>query len=117
MPCSGIDRPSSQSAQSGLWREPAQMGVLRNPPATRLSTNRTRNTKNRILAMPAAPAAMPPKPNRAAINATTRNISAQYNMVLSSNRDEHPRPELALSDLTTREINPFNRNHRAERRG
>src|SRR5580692_4907994 len=35
-----------------------------------------RNTTNRILAMPAAPAAIPPKPKTAAINAITRKTAA-----------------------------------------
>jgi hypothetical protein len=38
--------------------------------------------KNRILAMDAAPEAIPPKPNTAAIIATTRKITVQRNIVL-----------------------------------
>src|ERR1044072_5250800 len=40
-------------------------------------TKSTRKTKNRILAIPAAPAAMPPKPKSAATKAMTRKIRAQ----------------------------------------
>jgi hypothetical protein len=36
--------------------------------------------KNKILAIPAEAAAIPPKPNTAATNATTRKISVQRNM-------------------------------------
>ena len=36
----------------------------------------TRNTKNRIFAIDAAPAAIPVKPNSAAIRAMMKNISA-----------------------------------------
>jgi hypothetical protein len=42
--------------------------------------NNTRKMKNMILAIDAAPAAIPPKPNIAATMATTKNIKAQYNM-------------------------------------
>ena len=38
--------------------------------------------KNKILAMPAAPAAMPPNPNIAAIIAITRNVIVQPNIVV-----------------------------------
>jgi hypothetical protein len=36
--------------------------------------------KKRIFAMPAAPAAMPPKPNMAAMMATTKNMTVQRNI-------------------------------------
>ena len=39
--------------------------------------NKTIKMKNRILAMEAAPAAIPPKPKMAAIIATTRNMTVQ----------------------------------------
>jgi hypothetical protein len=45
--------------------------------------NNTIKMKNKILAIPAAPAAMPPKPNTAAIIATIRNMTVQRNIVLS----------------------------------
>ena len=45
-------------------------------------TNTTRNTKNKILAIEAAPAAIPPNPKIAAIMATTKNTIVQRNMVL-----------------------------------
>jgi len=51
-------------------------------PAINATTNSTRNTKNRIFAMDAAPAAMPVNPNNAATSATTRNMSDQRNIVI-----------------------------------
>ena len=39
-------------------------------------------TKNKILAIEAAPAAMPPKPKTAAIMATIRKITVQRNIVV-----------------------------------
>jgi len=43
--------------------------------------NKTRKIKNRIFAMPAEPAAMPPNPKTPAIIAITMKIIAQRNMV------------------------------------
>jgi len=45
--------------------------------------NNTTNRKNINLAMPAAPAAIPPNPNIAATIATIRNINVQRNIELS----------------------------------
>ena len=45
--------------------------------------NRTRKIKNNTLAIEAAPAAIPPNPNKAAIKATTKKITVQRNIVLS----------------------------------
>jgi hypothetical protein len=45
--------------------------------------NNTMKTKNKIFAIDEAPAAIPPKPNTAAMIATTRNITVQRNIVLS----------------------------------
>ena len=45
--------------------------------------NNTINIKNNILAIPAAPAAMPPNPKMAAIIATIRNITVQRNIILN----------------------------------
>ncbi len=42
--------------------------------------NRTRKMKNNILAIEAAPAAIPPKPNTAAMMAITRNTTVQRNI-------------------------------------
>ena len=42
--------------------------------------NNTRNMKNNILAIEAAPAAIPPNPNTAAIIATIKNITVQRNI-------------------------------------
>jgi hypothetical protein len=44
--------------------------------------NNTIKMKNRILAIDAAPDAIPPKPNTAAMIATTRKITVQRNIVL-----------------------------------
>src|SRR6266403_500855 len=55
---------------------PTCYGPLRNKPATSDMTNSTRNMKNNTFAISAAPAAMPPNPNTAAISATTKNTSA-----------------------------------------
>ena len=41
-----------------------------------VTTAPIKKTTNRIFAMPAAPAAIPPKPKTAAINAMTRNTAA-----------------------------------------
>jgi hypothetical protein len=43
--------------------------------------NMTRKTKKRIFAIPAAAPAMPPKPNRAAMSAITRNVTAHPNII------------------------------------
>ena len=43
--------------------------------------NKTRKMKNKIFAMEAAPAAIPPNPNMAAIIATTRKITVQRNII------------------------------------
>ena len=50
--------------------------VLRATLITNATTAPMRNSTNRILAMPAAPAAMPPKPNNAATSAMTKNTTA-----------------------------------------
>src|SRR5579862_3270474 len=50
---------------------------LRMPPITSDTMNRTRKMKNRIFAMPTAPAAMPPKPKTPATNAMRENTAAQ----------------------------------------
>jgi hypothetical protein len=52
-------------------------------PATSAIRNNTMKMKNNILAMEAAPAAIPVKPNTAATIATIKKISAQRNMCLS----------------------------------
>lgn len=51
-------------------------------PKSREITKSTRNTKKRTLAIAAAPEAMPPKPNNAAINAITRNTIVQRNIII-----------------------------------
>jgi hypothetical protein len=45
-----------------------------------ITTNITRKMKNRILAIPIEAPAIPPKPNKAATRAITRNVTAQPNM-------------------------------------
>lgn len=52
-------------------------------PKSKLSTNNTKKIKNKILAIPAAPAAIPPKPNIAAMMATIKKMTVQRNIVKS----------------------------------
>src|ERR1700720_2008239 len=49
-------------------------------PATSDTANKIRKIKNRILAMPAAAAAIPKKPKTAAMSATMKNARAQRNI-------------------------------------
>lgn len=51
------------------------------PPAIRVTRNNTMKIKNNIFAIPAAPAAIPVKPNSAATIATTKKINVQRNIV------------------------------------
>ena len=51
-------------------------------PLIKESRNSTKKIKNKILAIPAAPAAMPPNPNIAAIIAITRNVIVQPNIIV-----------------------------------
>jgi hypothetical protein len=51
-------------------------------PATSAITNSTRKTKNKILAMDAAPAAIPVNPNNAAISAIIKKVNDQRNIAL-----------------------------------
>jgi hypothetical protein len=55
--------------------------LLEDPLKIRERRNRTIKMKNRILAIEAAPLAIPPKPNIAAIIATTKKITVQRNIV------------------------------------
>jgi hypothetical protein len=50
-------------------------------PKIKKITHITRNTKNKSFAIPADAAAMPPKPNTAAISAMIRKVIAQPNIV------------------------------------
>lgn len=50
------------------------------PPAITDKRRRIMKMKKIIFAIPAAPAAMPPKPNNAAINAIIKNIIAKRNI-------------------------------------
>ena len=50
-------------------------------PKSKLNTNSTKKIKNKILAIPAAPAAIPPKPKIAAMMATIKKITVQRNIV------------------------------------
>ena len=56
--------------------------LIRDDPATSAITKSTRKIKNSILAIEAAPAAMPVNPNTAATIATIKNIRAQRNIVI-----------------------------------
>lgn len=51
------------------------------PPNIREITNNTRKIKNNILAIDAAPAAIPLKPNMAAIIATTKKVTTHRNII------------------------------------
>jgi hypothetical protein len=55
--------------------------LLLTNPAIREMINRITKIQNRILAMPTAPAAMPPKPKMAAIMAMIRKTTAQPNII------------------------------------
>ncbi len=56
--------------------------LLLERPITRETTNKIKNKMKRILAMPAAPAAIPPNPKMAAIMATIKKITVQRNITL-----------------------------------
>jgi hypothetical protein len=60
-------------------------------PQTRLTRKNTRKMKNSILAIPAALAANPPKPNKAATSEITRNMSVHRSIITSIFRQ----PEIA----------------------
>tara|TARA_R110002049_G_scaffold242357_1_gene416161 strand:+ start:5824 stop:6012 length:189 start_codon:yes stop_codon:yes gene_type:complete len=51
-------------------------------PFNKDATNNTRKTKNNILAIEAAPPAIPPNPNIPAIIAITINVIVQRNIIL-----------------------------------
>ena len=52
-------------------------------PKRRLRMNSTKKIKNKIFAIPAAPAAIPPKPKMAAIIATIKKITVQRNITFN----------------------------------
>jgi hypothetical protein len=84
-PAQNIGRPPST-----FFRDPETSTALlaaqvtRPRPNRRETTNRTRNTKKRILAIPAAVPAMPPNPSTAAMSAITRNVIAQLSIDILS---------------------------------
>ena len=55
---------------------------FRNKPVNSDIRNNTIKMKNKILAMEAAPAAIPPNPKIAAMMATIKKISAQRNIII-----------------------------------
>lgn len=57
--------------------------LINDDPAIIAIRNNTIKMKNKILAIEAAPAAIPVKPNTAATIATIKNISAQRNICLN----------------------------------
>jgi hypothetical protein len=61
----------------GIWNF---RSYLLNKPDNKEMRNNTMKMKNNIFATEAAPAAIPPNPNMAAIMATTKKISAQRNI-------------------------------------
>lgn len=56
-------------------------GLPRNACTTAAIMKSTKNTTNNICAIPTDAAAIPPKPNTAAINATTKKVIAQPNII------------------------------------
>ena len=56
-------------------------------PEIRLRINNTKKIKNKTLAIPAAPAATPPKPKMAAMMATTKKITVQRNITFNFKLD------------------------------
>lgn len=56
--------------------------LTRSVPPMIARINNTRNIKKSILAILAAPAAIPVKPNSAAIKAITKNITDQRNIII-----------------------------------
>lgn len=52
-------------------------------PKIRERRNKTINTKNKIFAMPAALAAIPPNPKTAAIMAMIRKVTVQRNIMIN----------------------------------
>jgi hypothetical protein len=57
------------------------MSVVRLP-AINVTRNNTINTKNKILAIDDAPAAIPPNPKTAATSAMIKNMIVQRNIIL-----------------------------------
>ncbi len=51
-------------------------------PKSKERINNTKKIKNKIFAIEAAPAAIPPNPNTAAIIAITKNVIVQRNIVV-----------------------------------
>src|SRR5688572_1991398 len=72
-------RDAGEFQLHGLGSSLSCYGLLSSP-ATSETRKRTTNTTNRILAISAAPAAMPVKPKTAAMMAMMKNASAQLNM-------------------------------------
>ena len=75
-----IVRNGSLKSRREACQTPTQITLRR--PAIRLITNTTKKMKNRIFAILAAPAAIPPKPNIAAMIAITRNTHAYQSMAI-----------------------------------
>jgi hypothetical protein len=87
----GID-----DAERGLWGQAGPQIRCRDAkPLIKDTRNKMRNTKNRILAIPAAATAMPPKPKTAATIAITRNMA--------DHRSIDPPSELAFEQFSAGE--------------
>jgi hypothetical protein len=67
------------AGEAGLFDQAT--GGRRTAPVNALTRKSTKNTTNKTCAIQAAFAAMPEKPNTAAISATIKNVKAQFNMV------------------------------------
>src|SRR5262249_32965707 len=79
-PLSAVDRFLRRSSGKFTRQSQTTGGLPRAIAIRRLTIKSARKTTNRICAMLDAVAAMPPKPNIAAIMAITRNVSAHPSM-------------------------------------
>lgn len=74
--CETYDRDVAQISRLYRLIRDSVIYVFRIMPMMKVTMAKTRNSMKRIFAMLAAPAAMPPKPNSAAIRATIKKTSA-----------------------------------------
>jgi hypothetical protein len=74
------DRSAIESATGILPRRSSLHYALRMRPLKSEATKRTKKIKNKILAIPAEAAAIPPKPKTAATSATKRKMTVHRNM-------------------------------------
>jgi hypothetical protein len=72
-------------------------GGRRTAPVNALTKKSTRNTTNKTCAIHAAFAAMPEKPNTAAMSATIKKVKAQFNMMVAPFAVTSPRCDLVMA--------------------